>query len=360
METSVSDPPALVAIGGSFSVTDTVINQGPVSAKASTTRYYLSTDTTKSSGDKLLTKTRSVPALEPGAVSTGTVTVTVPTTTAFGTYYLLACADGPALVAESNEANNCLASAAQVQVTAPDLMETSVSDPPALVAIGGSFSVTDTVINQGPVSAKASTTRYYLSTDTTKNSGDKVLTKTRSVPVLEPGAVSTGTVTVTVPTNTAFGTYYLLACADDTGLVVESNEANNCIASAAQVEVTAPDLMETSVSDPPALVAIGGSFSVTDTVINQGPVSAKASTTRYYLSTDTTKNSGDKVLTKTRSVPVLEPGAVSTGTVTVTIPTTTAAGTYYLLACADDTALVAESNEANNCIASGSVVEITP
>jgi len=164
---------------------------------------------------------------------------------------------------------------------------------------------------------------------------------------------------VTVPMTA--GTYYLLACADDQAVVAESNEANNCIASAAQVQVTRPDLMETSVSDPPALVALGGSFSVTDTVVNRGALGARASTTRYYFSTDTTKHGGyDMPLTGTRPVPALEPGAVSTGTVTVTVPTTTTVGTYYLLACADGQAVVAESNEANNCIASGIVVEITP
>jgi subtilase family serine protease len=146
-------------------------------------------------------------------------------------------------------------------------------------------------------------------------------------------------------------------------MVAESTETNNCIASAAPVQVKAPDLpdlIETSVSDPPALVAFGGSFSVTDTVINQGAVSAGPSFTRYYLSTDTTKSSGDKLLTGTRSVPALGPGASSTGTLTVTVPTTTTLGTYYLLACADDPLMVAESNETNNCIASGIVVEITP
>jgi subtilisin family serine protease len=245
----------------------------------------------------------------------------------------------------------------------PDLVETSVANPPPAALPGGSFSVTDTVINQGTGSAGPSTTRYYLSTDTTKSSEDKLL-GTRSVPALEPGAASTGTQTVTVPTTTTLGTYYLLACADDSLTVAESNETNNCIASAALVQVKAPDLpdlIETSVSDPPALVALGGSFSVTDTVINQGTGSAGPSTTRYYLSTDTTKSSGDKPL-GTRSVPTLGPGAASTGTQTVTVPTTTTLGTYYLLACADDSlgGSVAESNETNNCIASGVVVEITP
>ena len=42
--------------------------------------------------------------------------------------------------------------------------------------------------------------------------------------------------------------------------------------------------------------------------------------------------------------------------VNVTIPTATAPGTYYLLACADDLGVVAEADETNNCAASTSTV----
>jgi subtilase family serine protease len=45
------------------------------------------------------------------------VTVTIPTSTVAGTYYLLACADGASAVAESNETNNCRPSSTQVNVT---------------------------------------------------------------------------------------------------------------------------------------------------------------------------------------------------------------------------------------------------
>jgi hypothetical protein len=44
-------------------------------------------------------------------------------------------------------------------------------------------------------------------------------------------------VTVTVPSSTAFGSYFLLACADDTGTVTEWVETNNCLAAATQVTV---------------------------------------------------------------------------------------------------------------------------
>jgi subtilase family serine protease len=115
-------------------------------------------------------------------------------------------------------------------VSAPDLTGTGVSDPPATVVDGSSFSVTDTVQNIGNVAAAASTTRYYLSTTTSKI-GAHLLNGSRSVPSLAPSATSSGTVIVTVPAGMAIGTYFLLACADDTLAVAESSESNNCKAS---------------------------------------------------------------------------------------------------------------------------------
>jgi trimeric autotransporter adhesin len=154
-------------------------------------------------------------------------------------------------------------------------------------------------------------------------------------------------VTVT-SAGTASGTYFLLACADDTLVVPEINESNNCVASAAQVTVSGPDLVATAVSYPPTTITPGGTFSVTDTVQNIGNLTAAASTSRYYLSTTTSKGGGH-LLTGSRAVPSLAPNATSSGTVTVTVSTGTAAGTYFLLACADDTFVVPELNESNNC-----------
>src|SRR5439155_513615 len=141
----------------------------------------------------------------------------------------------------------------------PDLTEASVTNPPATVLDGGTFSITDTVQNTGSAAAAASTTRYYLSTTTSK-SGARLLTGSRAVPSLAPSATSSGTVTVTVSAGTAGGTYFLLACADDILVVPETNESNNCKASATQVTVSGPDLLETAVSNPPTSVTTGGTF----------------------------------------------------------------------------------------------------
>jgi len=59
-------------------------------------------------------------------------------------------------------------------------------------------------------------------------------------------------------------------------------------------------------------------------------------------------------------VPALGVGASSAGTATVTVPTNTALGVYYLVVCADDMKVVGETNEGNNCTASSSVTEVSP
>src|SRR5204863_678388 len=132
-------------------------------------------------------------------------------------------------------------------------------------------------------------TRYHLSTTTSK-SGARLLTGSRAVPSLASSATSSGTVTVTVSAGTAGGTYFLLACADDTLVVPETNESNNCKASTTKTTVSGPDLIETGVSNPPATVPPGGSLSRTDTLLNSSNVETASAASRYYLSTTTSKS----------------------------------------------------------------------
>ena len=109
-----------------------------------------------------------------------------------------------------------------------DLVETAVSNPPASVRRGGHFTVTDTVKNQGGTAAGPSVTSYFLSSDPVKSTSDRALANRRRVPALAAGASSTGSVSVMVPTGTPRGTYFLLACTDQTGAVSESSDSNNC------------------------------------------------------------------------------------------------------------------------------------
>jgi hypothetical protein len=122
--------------------------------------------------------------------------------------------------------------------SAPDLVETAVSNPPATIVRGQKFSVTDTTLNQGGSTAAASITRYYLSLDTIRGPGDVRMGGKRLIPALAPGASSSGSVNVKVRLTTKPKMYFVLACADDKKTVAESDEGNQCIASATKVQVT--------------------------------------------------------------------------------------------------------------------------
>src|SRR5262249_40036345 len=156
--------------------------------------------------------------------------------------------------------------ATSVVLGVPDFVETAVSNPPSSAAPGTAFNVTDTAQNDRKAAVAASTTRYYLSLDTSTDGGDLLLTSTGGDPSLASGASSTGTVTVTVPATAPLATYWLLACADDLARVAEGDETNNCIPSATSVVLGRPDFVETAVSNPPASAAPGTAFNVTDTV----------------------------------------------------------------------------------------------
>jgi hypothetical protein len=342
VETSLSNPPASAAPGGTFSATDTVKNQGGGSAGGSTTRYYLSLDTVKGSGDVRLSGSRSVPALASGATSSGTVSVGIPSSIAGGSYYLLACADDLGAVSETNESNNCRASSGKVNI-GPDLIISAFTGP-STAASGQTKTVSETTKNQGTATARASTTRFYWSVNSTWESTD-VAIGTRSVPSLARGA-SSGPVStsVTIPSGLAAGRYYLIARADAGGAVTESNETNNTRSIAVLV---GPDLIVSAFTGP-STASPGQTVSVRDTTKNQGASSAGGSTTRFYWSVNSTWDSTDVVL-GARSVPTLAAGA-SSGPVTtsVKVPSGAASRTYYIIARADASGAVAESSETNN------------
>jgi len=357
---ALNNVPATRSPGTSFLISDTVKNLSPVAAGSSRTQFYLSSDAVRNAGDKLLGG-HVVPALVGNQTSTATISLLIPSSTALGAYFLLACADDTGLVDETNETDNCLASTAMLQIGRPDLVVTALTGVPSAAIPGSFFPLTDTVKNQSAFPAGVSRTQFFLSADGAKDSGDRVMSGARVVPALESGLSSTGTVTVTVPSNTPLGAYYVLACADGIGAVPETDESNNCLRSTAPIQVGRPDLAVTALGEPPATAVRGSSLKVSDTVTNQSPFQAGTSRVQYYLSLDTAKNVGDRLLTGFRIVPALVGGAVSASPVTqtVTIPAATPPGAYYLVACADDTLSVIESDETNNCRASVNKITVT-
>jgi subtilase family serine protease len=284
--------------------------------------------------------TRDVPALGPGASSSANTPLTIPATTVAAKYYVLAKADGPAVLIESAEYNNVRSSAITIGA---DLVVSAMTAP-ANGGAGVQISVSDTTKNQGTGASAPSTTRFYLSPDLSLDPDD-VMLAARPVPGLIPGASNTATTTLIIPSNTLTGTYRVIAAADADDQVEEASDTNNTRSASIRV---GPDLSVSALTVP-ARAAVGGSISIADTTTNIGAGGAgAASRTAFYLSTNTAWDAGDIPLNVYREVAALAAGGVSSGSTLVALPGAAGPGRWYVIARADDLSQVAETLETNN------------
>jgi hypothetical protein len=119
----------------------------------------------------------------------------------------------------------------------PDLSVQSISGLPASVMNDRTFSINDSITNNGNKMSKAFTVRYYLSLDTIKSKKDILLSGKRRVKFLDYQITSSDVVNLTFPKKTPSNQYYLIACADATKEIKESNEINNCTTSNATINI---------------------------------------------------------------------------------------------------------------------------
>ena len=214
--------PGKAGAGQGIVVKDTTANNGAAAAPASTTELYFSNDAVLDGGDTPI-GSRAVPPLAPGASNTGPTNVTIPAGATAGVRYLIAKADGPGVIAESNEGDNTRAKKITI---GPDLRVTALTAPDSAPR-GTVIAITDTTKNTGGASTGAVTvTRFFLSTNATIGPGDVPLGE-RNVPVLPPNGTSTDTTNVLIPGGTPPRNYYVIALADATNVAAESSETNN-------------------------------------------------------------------------------------------------------------------------------------
>jgi subtilisin family serine protease len=337
---SAMTAPATAGADMDISVTDTTKNQGTGTSLPSNTGFYLSTNTTWDGADTWL-GSRPLGSLGPGVTNATPTTLHVPPGTAVGSYYVLAKADWNGVVNENVETNNVRASG--VVKIGPDLT-VSAASAPATAAAGATITVTDTTKNVGGGSAGASTTRFYWSTNTALDGTDQVL-GSRTVPLLAPaGGSANVNTTVTIPANAAAGTYYIIAQADAAVAVAETTETNNTRATGT-IKV-GPDLVVSAISVSSS-AAPGGTISVANTTKNQGAGTAAASSTGFYLSSNTTIDASDKFI-GSRSVGELAPNGSAAASTSLVIPADTLPGSYHIVGRADWNSAVAETADTNN------------
>ncbi|MGK7940474.1 MAG: S8 family serine peptidase [Crocosphaera sp.] len=287
----------------------TITNQGNGNAdssnytSASTTKFYLSTDTTLDATDTYLTgKSTSDWYLAAGQSRSSYAYFTLDSNFASGTYYLLAQADGEQVMVESDESNNITYQ--QVTVlgeTQPDLVISSLSSANTVEA-GQTLWVNYTISNQGDGAVDfygpSTYTSFYLSTDTTFDATDTYLDLDANLNSrLSAGASDDTFAVVGFDENLTPGDYYLLAKADGFNSISESNENNNLAYQ--QITVTGQKLADLAISDSdinaPDSFTLGdyGEFSYTIHNYGNTTIADTLIGVRAYLSSDETLDSSD-------------------------------------------------------------------
>lgn len=337
---AITDNPDPVLLSGTVTYTMTVTNNGPSAATnvvASGTLPTCTIGNLASGANGSCTST-----VTPGSVGTLTQSMSVS-----GTEY------------DPNTANNSTNITTTVQ--APDLI------PTALIAsvLGTNLVINDSVNNQGTGAAGAFAISYYLSSDTSYQAGTDTLICSRSVTNLVAGASNpasgTTQTTCAIP-PVAAGPYYVLAVDDSGGVITESVESNNVLATTGTLNI-GPDLVATALTASKS----GNTVPVNDTVANQGNRNVSTTfTVTYYLSTDTVYQAGDIALasgtggsgTCTRTLGSLNAGSSnSSGNITCYKPTGTLAGVlYYVLAVDDSGSVISEYDETNNTRATSGTI----
>ena len=222
---NLSVSPTTIQQGATTSISCTVRNSGNASSASCRVGYYLSTNTTWSTGDTYLGYDY-VSSLGSGATSYESETVTIPSNITPGTYYLFFVADYQGSITESNENNNTGYRQVTITPRPPDLVVQNISVSPTTIQKGSTTNLSCTVKNNGTGSSASCRVGYYISTNTTWSTGDTYLGYDY-VSSLSSGAISNESETVTIPSNISSGTYYLFFVADYQGIISESNESNN-------------------------------------------------------------------------------------------------------------------------------------
>lgn len=340
-----SATPTTVPAGNTVSVTCSIFNQGNMPASSSNVGYYLSTDNVYSTGDVYLSFS-SGGTLNAYASANKTATLTIPSSTTPGSYYILYYADYSNLVSESVETNNVSAVAITVVTPTVDLYITTPTASPVTIAQGNTTAVSCYINNSGNSSASSSNVGYYLSTDTVWTAADTYLGFS-SGGALAAGGSQYRSANLTIPSATTPGSYYILYFADYGMVVSETNEMNNVNWVAITVITPSIDLVIQSPALSAATVAAGNQVTASCNIYNQGTNSSSSSNVGYYLSTDNVWSTSDVYLGNSTGG-TLASMASSFRSATLTIPSSTTPGSYYILYYADYSGLVTETIETNN------------
>ncbi len=229
-----------------------------------------------------------------------------------------------------------------------DLTVKNLSIPANSIEQGTTLLVSCDITNLGNYNATGTYLKVYLSA--TANGTDIELAN-KFVSTISANGSVTMSFEITIPQDAQIGSKYLLFYADASDILTETNENNNKANSAVMItSPTAPDLYIQNPLANPISLQIGENIVISANIQNIGNENAGNFWLRCYLSLNPTYESfidtelGDAAF----NFISLNTGANSPYTTSITIPTTTTPGNYYLLFVADTENTINELNENNN------------
>ncbi|HNW90424.1 MAG TPA: CARDB domain-containing protein [Bacteroidales bacterium] len=352
--TNTSSNPISACPGEAISVGSYVHNTGIANAGASTMRYYLSQNSVYDGNDMLLGNS-GVASIIAGGVSPQILTsLTIPGGTVPGSYYILFYADAPAgVITEGNENNNVAYRSFMVENCSsfPDLVITKSYFSLLSLCSGSEITLEYDIENIGGSMASASTVNYYLSSDNAYQAGDVLLGST-SIAGLNSGSNISVLKTLTIPSGTALGSWYVLIITDFDNVVNEgaNGESNNVFSDIVQITSCSglPDLIINYNTHTPTVISPGTLVHVNYIRENLSNINSPGHKIGIYISNDNIFDPDTDEFLNDWSKGSLAAGSSAASDLDFTIPDCYQCGTVYIFLVIDYLNIVNESNESNN------------
>ena len=343
--------PATVSQSGATGLAYTETNTGTLSAPAHKIGFYISSDSTLSTDDILVTNISTATLAAKGTYSSST-TISPPQSLISGnSYYLIVANDYNNTVTESDEANNFVVLKFRVLPALCDLVIKNFSlIKTELTNNAQSISITLEESNIGPGSTdpfRGIDVGIYFSKDSIK-SDDDVYNGSVALVVYQIKGNET-----TIQ-NTSFllkeglppGDYYIILEADPSNYNKEIDETNNFKSQKIKIIQAVTDVSLAFFGTSPT-VKPGYAFIAGYKLKNQGNTALTGVTTTLYLSSDDVFDATD-LSVKSFITTLNNPGDTVRSSISISLPTGTLPGNYYLLLITDDKNIAKETNELNN------------
>ncbi|NOU18730.1 MAG: T9SS type A sorting domain-containing protein [Bacteroidales bacterium] len=221
-----------------------------------------------------------------------------------------------------------------------DLTISNITPSKTIVNPGESITISYTVNNIGTYKTLFETWVRVLVSSTSTEPG-VLAGPTEYFQMVDAGLTAGTSISksLTITTPTGNGTYYIMCIVSPLTYnhTPELSTTNNCATTA--IEIASVDLTTSNVTLSQTTVDGGSTVNVSCLVKNIGGVNAPSSTLKYYISTTST---GQDQELGSYTIGELAAGASTSHSTTLTIPSSTIGGSYYIVSKANATGSIAE------------------